>query len=67
MLQEAKIPVISNQQCRKLNTNSTHVEVTEHMLCAGYGSKSRISGCHGDSGGKQSNFFLLAHLHAFFI
>ena len=54
MLQQVKLPVVSNNECRsKLkNTPSAFMEITENMICAGNINDQRHSGsCHGDSGG----------------
>lgn len=50
ILQEARLPVVSNQECSILNR---YPKVTKNMLCAGHGLDfSKIqSGCQGDSGG----------------
>jgi len=50
-LQQAKLPVVTNKQCSELNTNTTGIEITSRMLCAGHGPSDSRSGCHGDSGG----------------
>lgn len=47
LLQQAKMPVVSNAVCNKKNEN----RITPGMICAGKASGSIISGCHGDSGG----------------
>lgn len=50
ILQQAKLPVVTNTECSILNKYPT---VTENMLCAGYGLdfSHTESGCRGDSGG----------------
>jgi len=50
-LQQAKLPVVANDVCKALNTNSTRIPVTERMVCAGHGPLTPTGGCHGDSGG----------------
>jgi len=50
-LQEAKMPVVSNLECRIKNYPIIPIRVTKTMLCSGDGGISRRSGCHGDSGG----------------
>jgi len=50
-LQQAMLPVVSNKVCHAKNYKSIRVRVTDRMICAGDGGKSRKSGCHGDSGG----------------
>ena len=50
ILQEAKLPVVTNKECALLNTRRP---ITKEMLCAGNGrdfTKSQ-SACQGDSGG----------------
>jgi len=51
ILQQAKMPVVSNQVCHKKNYASIRIPVTDAMICSGDGGSSRRSGCHGDSGG----------------
>ena len=29
----------------------TVLQITKNMVCAGHGGRTRVSGCHGDSGG----------------
>jgi secreted trypsin-like serine protease len=50
-LQQAKMPVVSNKVCNAKNYPSIRIKVTDTMICGGDGGKTRISGCHGDSGG----------------
>jgi len=51
-LQQGKQAVISNKDCFKFNkVKYPQLSVTPSMLCAGDGGKTKISGCHGDSGG----------------
>ena len=50
VLQQAKLPLVSHDQCAAVNGALREVEKF-NMLCAGYGGNSSISGCHGDSGG----------------
>jgi len=50
-LQQGKIPVVSNSACANLNTRNFRIKITDQMVCAGHGGKTRLSGCHGDSGG----------------
>jgi len=51
LLQQGRLPVVSQQTCSRLNTATSRIPITEQMVCAGYGGSSRLSGCHGDSGG----------------
>merc|ERR1711962_1906226 len=51
ILQQAKMPVVSNQVCHKKNYASIRIPVTDAMICSGDGGNTRKSGCHGDSGG----------------
>jgi len=47
VLQEARLPILTNQECRKKNTR-----VTPDMVCGGFTtSNGMVSGCMGDSGG----------------
>lgn len=50
ILQQARLPVVTNSECSILNKYPT---VTSNMLCAGYGLdfSHTESGCRGDSGG----------------
>ena len=50
ILQQARLPVVTNSECSILNKYPT---VTENMLCAGHGLdfSHTESGCRGDSGG----------------
>lgn len=51
-LQQGKQAVITNKACFKFNkVKYPQLSVTSSMLCAGDGGKTKISGCHGDSGG----------------
>ncbi|XP_065067993.1 uncharacterized protein LOC135693432 isoform X3 [Rhopilema esculentum] len=50
-LQQGKMPVVSNDKCSSLNTKNLGIKITENMVCAGHGGSTRVSGCHGDSGG----------------
>ena len=51
-MQEAKIPIISNEQCGERNKDqSGNSRITQNMVCAGFETDSKVSGCHGDSGG----------------
>ena len=45
------MPVVSNVNCNKQNSDWGGDRITKEMVCAGYGPGSIISGCHGDSGG----------------
>jgi len=51
ILQQGKLSVVSNKVCNAKNWRSLHIKVTESMICGGDGGKTRLSGCHGDSGG----------------
>jgi len=50
-LQQAELPIVDNLKCQNLNTNTTGIQITDKMMCAGYGPEKITSGCHGDSGG----------------
>ncbi|XP_065654320.1 chymotrypsinogen B isoform X2 [Hydra vulgaris] len=50
VLQQAKLPVISNNECRNLNKAIIPIPISETMLCAGHGGKTNMASCHGDSG-----------------
>jgi len=51
ILQQGLLPVVSQQTCNKLNKENIGIPVTEAMICGGNGGKTKLSGCHGDSGG----------------
>ncbi|XP_065677409.1 transmembrane protease serine 9 isoform X1 [Hydra vulgaris] len=51
ILQHAKMNVVDRPTCEKLNKKTIPTSITKGMLCAGDGGATRISGCHGDSGG----------------
>lgn len=51
VLQQAAMPVVSNDVCERANKPQNGVKVTPRMICTGHGGSTRISGCHGDSGG----------------
>jgi len=54
VLEQAKMPVVSNQVCHKKNFPNNNVPVTDAMICTGSGGTDRKSGCQGDSGGPLS-------------
>jgi len=48
---QAKLRVVSNEECSNMNTVNMGIPVTDKMVCAGLGPNHVESGCHGDSGG----------------
>lgn len=51
-LQQAILPVVSNEQCYNMNRKTIRdIPVTDAMICGGSGGRNLKSGCHGDSGG----------------
>jgi secreted trypsin-like serine protease len=50
-LQQAAMTPVTQAVCDRANYRAIGIRVTRNMVCGGYGSRSRISGCHGDSGG----------------
>ena len=48
---QAKLQVVSNEECSNMNTVNMGIPVTDKMVCAGLGPNHVESGCHGDSGG----------------
>ena len=48
-LQQAKVPLVSNQNCTKNGSYAAH-QITPEMLCAGF-PEGGIDACQGDSGG----------------
>ncbi|XP_072369234.1 enteropeptidase isoform X1 [Scyliorhinus torazame] len=65
VLQEAEIPLVSNQKCQK---QLPQYNITENMMCAGY-EEGGVDTCQGDSGGplscKQGNEWFLAGVTSF--
>lgn len=51
LLQQARMPVVTNDVCDRQNYENIGLHVTDAMICGGEGRKTKISGCHGDSGG----------------
>jgi len=50
-LQQGLLPVVSNDVCYEKNRHVIPIPITPAMICGGSGGSSRLSGCHGDSGG----------------
>ena len=46
ILQEAEVPIVTQQECRKFYGST----ITDQMICAGYAAGG-IDSCQGDSGG----------------
>jgi len=51
ILQQARIPVVTNDVCYKKNNKILNIPISSAMVCSGDGGESNKSGCHGDSGG----------------
>lgn len=51
ILMEAELPTVTNEVCSKKNTKWGGTAITKNMLCAGQRPGTKMSGCHGDSGG----------------
>jgi len=51
VLQQGLLPVVSNEDCYRKNHRVIPIPITDAMICGGDGGISRLSGCHGDSGG----------------
>lgn len=51
VLQQARMPVVSNGECYRKNFPAIGIPVTWQMICSGDGGTTQKSGCHGDSGG----------------
>lgn len=49
-LQQAAVPLVDLEVCRKAYENFTHTVDTAKMVCAGY-KAGRVDACRGDSGG----------------
>jgi len=50
-LQQAKMPVVDSKVCEAKNRKIIPLPITSGMICGGEGGVTKISGCHGDSGG----------------
>ena len=50
VLQQGRMPVVSNSACHASHEKRI-VPITSAMICSGHGGSTRVSGCHGDSGG----------------
>ncbi|XP_074066503.1 enteropeptidase [Macrotis lagotis] len=65
ILQEAQIPLISNEKCQQ---QMLEYNITENMICAGY-DKGGIDSCKGDSGGplmcQENNKWFLTGVTSF--
>uniref|UniRef100_A0A4X2KCD8 Enteropeptidase n=1 Tax=Vombatus ursinus TaxID=29139 RepID=A0A4X2KCD8_VOMUR len=65
ILQEAQIPLISNEKCQQQMLEYT---ITENMICGGY-EEGGIDSCQGDSGGplmcQENNRWFLAGVTSF--
>ncbi|XP_065673701.1 chymotrypsin-like elastase family member 3B isoform X2 [Hydra vulgaris] len=51
LLQQGRMNTVDRRTCHNLNTRNIPFPITNAMVCAGDGGRSRMSGCHGDSGG----------------
>ncbi|XP_002164641.1 chymotrypsin-like elastase family member 3B isoform X1 [Hydra vulgaris] len=51
LLQQGNMNVVDRRVCHNMNSKNLPWPVTNSMVCAGDGGRSRMSGCHGDSGG----------------
>jgi len=51
LLQQAVLKVPSNQVCDAKNWRGIGIHVRPSMICGGDGGRTRVGGCHGDSGG----------------
>ncbi|XP_068930890.1 enteropeptidase [Petaurus breviceps papuanus] len=65
ILQEAQIPLISNEKCQQ---QMLEYNITENMICGGY-EEGGIDSCQGDSGGplmcQENNRWFLAGVTSF--
>lgn len=50
LLQQARLNVVVNDVCRKLNSKNGKIDVLPSMICAGNGPNDQRAGCHGDDG-----------------
>lgn len=51
VLQQGRMPIVDRDVCHRVNLAAIKIPVTSNMICGGFGSQSRLRGCHGDSGG----------------
>ena len=51
LLQQGRMQIVDRRVCHNLNIRNIPFPITNAMVCAGDGGRSRTSGCHGDSGG----------------
>ena len=49
LLQQGRLQVVSKSVCQQKNGRVG--KIRESMFCAGDGGVTKLSGCHGDSGG----------------
>ena len=42
------MPIVPNKECAPV---SQYYNVTDNMMCSGFGPNGTVSGCYGDSGG----------------
>uniref|UniRef100_A0A2I3FTJ2 Enteropeptidase n=1 Tax=Nomascus leucogenys TaxID=61853 RepID=A0A2I3FTJ2_NOMLE len=65
ILQEADVPLLSNEKCQQ---QMPEYNITENMICAGY-EEGGIDSCQGDSGGplmcQENNRWFLAGVTSF--
>jgi len=51
ILQQGRLPVVSNEVCNALTYKHLGIRIKDTMICGGDGGKTKLMGCHGDSGG----------------
>jgi len=51
VLQQGKMPIVDRRRCAAAHRSARLPPVTDRMICSGHGGATRVSGCHGDSGG----------------
>lgn len=51
ILQQGKMPIVDRATCSRAHRGARLPPVTGRMICSGHGGATRVSGCHGDSGG----------------
>jgi len=51
ILQQGKMPIVDRRTCASAHRSARLPPVTDRMICSGHGGRTRVSGCHGDSGG----------------
>ena len=51
VLQQGGMKVVDSRTCHAKNYQNIRIPITNDKVCSGDGGITRLSGCHGDSGG----------------